>query len=77
MNITKTLWTSTGDATKAYDEQGYHCSPRLLSLMMSLNENGITVNRTGNCDGFSIYAVTADERVWDEWESQLKQEGFL
>lgn len=75
--ISKTLWVGEGEAVKGFDEHGYHCSPRLLSLMMSLNEPGIDVTKTGESDGFSIYAVTADEQVWDEWEDVLNEEGYL
>ncbi len=76
MNITKTLWAGE-TATKAVDEHGRVCDPRLLGLMMSLNESGITVTKTGESDGFTIYSVIADQSVWDDWEDVLKQKGYL
>lgn len=80
MTITKTIWIGSGDATKAYDECGCIAHPRLVGYVMSLSnlDNGdISVTKENECDGFTIYSVTAPSSVWDEWEGILMEQGYL
>lgn len=79
MNVTKTLWVGENEAVKGFDEHGYHCDPRLIDCVISMCslENGISIFKTGKCDGFTVYTVTASEQVWDRWENFLKEQGYL
>lgn len=75
--ITKTIWTCQNDSTKAYDEYGDITDPRLIGCVMSIDEPDITVTKTGESDGFTIYSITADELIWEYWEDVLENEGYL